>query len=177
MGFAWCIMFGIRWACVIVPFVNLEEMLGIVELSVALSFVCALCVFFLDTVDDIFKRGGASQAGSLATTALINAIALLIGFTWEKSFDHGVLAVSTVSSHPESVRTVLAILVCCVLIRPWRRYLLAKVMYLEARKKARMRTAFTKYAPADRSYAAMPVSDTSASPEGILREWQLRISP
>lgn len=52
-------------------------------------------------------------------------------------------------SNARGMKFMLAIVVCVFVVRPWRRYILTKVMYLEILKQARtqqIRQKVTQYA-------------------------------
>lgn len=140
MCFAWSLLFATRWICVNAPFVNLRSMMGTIQLALILSLVAGFSVFMFDKADDFLKARGDSEAGSLAITTIINALALLVGFTWEKCFDYGVQAISTDlgGAGARGMKFALAIVVGLFVIRPWRRYILTKVLYLEILKKHRI---------------------------------------
>eukprot|EP00930_Biecheleria_cincta_P070073 TRINITY_DN57736_c0_g1_i1.p1 TRINITY_DN57736_c0_g1~~TRINITY_DN57736_c0_g1_i1.p1 ORF type:complete len:649 (-),score=118.95 TRINITY_DN57736_c0_g1_i1:266-2212(-) len=142
MSFAWCFLFATRWICVRSPFVNLESMMGAIQLALILSFVAGTSVFLFDKADDFLKNrpGGDSEAASLAVTTIINSLALLVGFTWEKCFDHGVEAVTAgmEGANARGMKLLLAILVSVFVVRPWRRFILTKVMDMEILKRARI---------------------------------------
>jgi len=164
MSFAWCVLFATRWVCVNVTFVDLESMFGMIQLALILSLFAGVSVFLFDVADDFFKNHGNSEAGSLAVSTIINALALLVGFTWEKCFDHGVKAISARAGHARLNKLVLAAVVAVLVVRPWRRYILTKVMYLELMKKSTLKQRFNNEA-ARSGYSSVPSLEPSPRDE------------
>lgn len=133
MGFAWCTLWGVRWICVIVSFIDMETMIGRIECALILCVFSGSCVMFLDVISDSAKGSGFRSV--LAIETLIEALALLIGFSWEQCFAHGVSVVSSRTPHAHLTKLGLGFAVLLLLVRPWRRYILTKVMYLEEYRK------------------------------------------
>eukprot|EP00931_Biecheleriopsis_adriatica_P091319 TRINITY_DN65205_c0_g1_i1.p1 TRINITY_DN65205_c0_g1~~TRINITY_DN65205_c0_g1_i1.p1 ORF type:complete len:557 (-),score=99.66 TRINITY_DN65205_c0_g1_i1:31-1461(-) len=136
MGFAWCILWGTRAMCVMNPIINLESMMGRVEFALILSIFSGVCVFLLDTIDDTLKLQGGSASNSFAIETIIDSLGLLVGFSWEQCFAHGVAVVSSTTRYVSLMKFVLGICTLSILVRPWRRYILTKVMYLEDYRKS-----------------------------------------
>jgi len=137
MVFAWCLLWATRWLALGLPV--LEELraapatiLGRVLLALVLSTAALLIIFLLDLVED--NAAGARVARVVQN--VVNALCILIGFSWEHCFDGGVEAVVGKFTNPVSMDLALTALVAMVIIPAWRRNILARVLYLEEEQKA-----------------------------------------
>merc|ERR1712222_134949 len=63
---------------------------------------------------------------------IINAIAILVGFSWEHAFDTGVEAIASLTARPVETELFLALFVVILIVPAWRKYILKKVMQLKA---------------------------------------------
>jgi len=137
MCFAWCMIWGTRWVFVKHPIFPIHTMMGHVILCLALSALSCLAVFGLDKVDDMHKGSEDSRTGAQAIQVIVNAIAILVGFSWEQTFDHGVVAVASQTDHPETVKIVMGLCITAVIMPMWRRQILMKSMQLQKLKEER----------------------------------------
>ncbi|CAK9030252.1 unnamed protein product [Durusdinium trenchii] len=138
MTFAWILLFGTKWFLFKVDLFNLETMIGQICHALALSIICGVAVFALDFVDDSMR--GSEQGAKAARKAIrviIQAIAILIGFSWEHCFDAGVADVSFITPHKRTTKFFMGIFVCIFLVPAWRRHILTKVLAYEDMKKNR----------------------------------------
>lgn len=130
MLFAWCLLYATRWlffilatrAGVLVP----NTMMGRIILALAVSVFAAWMVFIMDVIDDAFRAN--SGAGPTAIRTIIQALAILVGFSWEHSFDGGVAAVASCTGSKETAKFVLGTAVFFLLVPAWRRHILTKVI-------------------------------------------------
>jgi len=135
MCFAWALLFSTRWLCFKTGAFGLPSIMGRVCMALILSLFAGLCVFGLDCVDDALKEQGEDrQASAGAIQMLVNSLGILIGFSWEHSFDGGVAAVAGHSSHPEIVKLLMGIGIAGAMTPMWRRHILTKEINLEKRK-------------------------------------------
>lgn len=136
MAFAWILLFGTKWTLIKVEFLNIESMMGQIVHALGLSIFCGLAVFLLDSVDDTVRetKGGA-EAASKAIRVIIQAIAILVGFSWEHCFDAAVADVAFITPHKRLSKFLLGCFVCVFLVPAWRRHILTKVMAYEELKK------------------------------------------
>ncbi|CAE8624224.1 unnamed protein product, partial [Polarella glacialis] len=135
-GFAWSLLFATRYVCVVIPFIKMETMFGRVEFALILSIFAGVTILGLDAVDDAFKASGNDEASGPVIGTIINALGLFVGFSWEQSFSFGVEAVTATTPHKHFVQLAIGTFVFILMVRPWRRFILTKVMYLEEFKKS-----------------------------------------
>lgn len=142
MGFAWCVLWATRWACVVAPMINVESIYGRVLIALLLSVSGCAAVFVLDRIDDM-HRGRAisrtnSQIQAQAISVLVNALGILIGFSWEHSFHGGVEAVASLSTgHREAFNFAGGLIIVFIMTPMWRRFILTKDIALQQLKDER----------------------------------------
>mmetsp|Transcript_133520 Transcript_133520/g.345616 ORF Transcript_133520/g.345616 Transcript_133520/m.345616 type:complete len:618 (-) Transcript_133520:95-1948(-) len=141
MAFAWCILMGARWAWMLNPLLGIEvhTIDGRIMLAITLSLATFFVVYGLDKVDDALRGSSAdTKTAERAIFSIITSVSVLVGFTWEHSFDGAVTAVADMNeNHPRTTKFILGICVFAFLLRPWRRYILKKALQLDDLKKAR----------------------------------------
>lgn len=135
MCFAWAVLWGTRWVCFKVQIVHLPSIMGRVVMALILSAVSCVAVFGLDVVDDAHKGSEDSKGGAQAIQMLVNSLGILIGFSWEHSFDGGVAAVASMSSKPSIVKFILGVVIVAIMTPMWRKHILTKEIALEKRKE------------------------------------------
>jgi len=154
MMFAWSLLWGTRWVhCWLretLPIFNVETMMGRVVLALELSALACVCVFALDVVDDAHRGGEDSQTGARALQTIINALGILVGFSWEHCFEHGVTAVASQSSHQEYVKLAMGLTVVLLISPAWRRHILMKSIMLQQLKEDREKAK--KHGPDGKHY-------------------------
>jgi len=144
MCFAWCVMWGTRWTLVKRPIFHIETIMGRVIMALMLSFCAFIFVFALDRIDDMGK-GADGEPGNAKVQAqviqvIVNALAILVGFSWEHCFDGGVGAIaSEFPKYAVQVKFVLGIAVAILFVPLWRQQILTKeiayVKWKDARTK------------------------------------------
>lgn len=137
MCFAWCTIWGARWIFVKYAWVPVATMFGRVILAFVLSVIACLAVFGLDSVDDMHRGSEDSISGAQAIQVIVNAIAILVGFSWEQCFDHGVVAIASTTEHPDLVKLSFGMGITIVVMPMWRRHILMKSMVLARLKEDR----------------------------------------
>jgi len=138
MAFAWCMLWGTRWFCGTIAIFPTTSVIGRVIIALAVSALAGLAVFGLDTLDDAHSGSEDSRAGAKAIQTLVNALGILIGFSWEHCFDGGVAAVASQTRHHVETTKFAMGLGIAVLVTPmWRRHILTKEMALEKLKEDR----------------------------------------
>lgn len=134
MTCAWCIFFATQyWAVrsqVLEPVGGPHSMGGRVVLALGLSLCAFLAIFGLDKIEDTAK---ASQRDMRSVhrlvKSLVNALGILVGFSWEVSFEGANSAVASLHERRAYiVKVVLAAAVSSVIIPAWRKFVLEKVM-------------------------------------------------
>jgi heme/copper-type cytochrome/quinol oxidase subunit 2 len=149
MTFAWSVLWGTRWAFDWV-FDSANEdrphpsqVMQRVVIALVLSAVACASVFVLDKIDDVSKDqadGSNSEEQAKAIQILVNALAILIGFSWEHSFDGGVAAVASMAEtklQKASAKFGLGLAIAVVMTPMWRKHILTKEMALEQLKSDR----------------------------------------
>mmetsp|Transcript_17636 Transcript_17636/g.50782 ORF Transcript_17636/g.50782 Transcript_17636/m.50782 type:complete len:685 (+) Transcript_17636:57-2111(+) len=153
MMFAWCLMWGSRYAWMATEFMGLNVMAisARIILALGLSFFAFLVTLCLDKVADSVKdkvadsaKSSGEQGGEKAKIAdqlvntIVASIALMVGFIWEHSFDGAVTDVSMLSrDHPRTMKFVLGLLIVAMVIYPWKQFILKKSLQLKELKKHR----------------------------------------
>merc|ERR1712232_726707 len=137
MAFAWSFLWGTRWLFVRYPIFHIHTIMGRVILAMAVSGFALIFVFCLDYIDDNMDSGENAKAAPMAITTAINALSILVGFSWEHSFDGGVAAVAGQTSNPMMTKFVLAVFVFALMVPAWRRYILVRALSLDQIKQER----------------------------------------
>merc|ERR1740123_2690810 len=142
MTFAWSVLWGTRWAFDWV-FDSANEdrphpsqVMQRVVIALVLSAVASASVIVLVKIDDVSKDqadGSNSEEQAKAIQILVNSLGILIGFSWEHSFDGGVAAVASHSTHPEIIKLLMGIGIASAMTPMWRRHILTKEINLEKR--------------------------------------------
>lgn len=135
MSFAWGVLWATRWWCLTIPVFELPSIMGRVIMALMLSAVSCVAVFMLDFVDDMHKGSEDSKAGAQAIQMMVNSLGILIGFSWEHTFDGGVVAVASGTKYPETVKFVMGVAITGLMVPMWRRHILTKEVALEKRKE------------------------------------------
>jgi len=136
MSFAWCLLYFAKWEiCRIVP----EDLLGSPN-TIASRIVLALIIsgisfLIISVLDKLADSSFTKEDVDKAIRMIIDALSILVGFSWEQAFDGGVEAVATRTPYPEVGTLVLALLVAVIVIDPWRTYILSTVLKLEKHKE------------------------------------------
>lgn len=136
MIFAWCLLWATRWLALGWPLLEQVRAApatveGRVMLALVLSGVALLVIFALDVVEDTVE--GARVVRVIQN--IVNALSILVGFSWEHCFDAGVEAVAGATSSPVLVELLFTALVAGIIIPAWRRSVLSRVMYLNEEQK------------------------------------------
>jgi len=147
---AWCTLFGARAVWMLSGMNNTIEVTSIdgrILLAIMLSIGSFVVVYYLDKVDDAMREspGAVNTSAEKAISSIVGAISVLVGFTWENSFDGAVAAVASLNSaHPQFTKFVLGIVVFGGLAIPWRRFILKRALQLEDLKMARDKALLIK---------------------------------
>jgi len=125
-GFAWCMFFGAHWGISYMKITN-EEALLRVALALLLSAISFSVIFLLDKIADMDATG---EAADKAIRTMVEALGILVGFSWEQSFDvatdYAVGGLMTPSLHwPEAIsKLLLSALLCMIVVPAWRWFIL-----------------------------------------------------
>lgn len=129
MGFAWCLFYGAKWMLASYNWTQ-EETLLRVALALLVSFTSFILIFFLDCLAD---SDATDDTVDEAIKQIIEGLGILVGFSWEQSFDQAVGSiVSTVNYFPPAVsKLIMAFVLCIIVIPAWRWYVLPTVQRME----------------------------------------------
>lgn len=125
-GSAWAFFFGVTWALASCKFTSDSALLFVV-LSLFLSAFAFACIFFLNCVQDHYVIEQERELADAALTKMINALGVLVGFSWQQSFQTAltVAATSVEATCPRSVaKLLLSILLVAIVFPAWRMYIL-----------------------------------------------------
>jgi len=142
MCFAWCMMYSARWAWMRYDVLGMH--VGSIDarilLALALSLVSFVLISGLDAIDDLMRAEGRADTSARAIASIVGAISVLVGFSWEHSFDGAVTAIADLNhAHPKTSKFVLGLSVFAFLLRPWSLYILRRAMQLEELKIQRQK--------------------------------------
>jgi hypothetical protein len=134
MCFAWCLLWATKWICKDKLFTH--EIMGRVSLAFVLTSFAAGSVFAVDKIADKMRDNFDGDKETLEFVEeiiriIINSLGILVGFSWEHSFDGSVVGVSQMTPRPVEFELFLGIAVCILILPAWRDYILQKVMLIE----------------------------------------------
>merc|ERR1719359_550423 len=98
-----------------------------VVLALIVSFTAFGIIFVLDKIADLESTGESTDQGIFS---IIGGLGILVGFSWEQSFDGGVEAIAALTSRPLMAECGLALLVTIVVMPAWQKYILKTVIEL-----------------------------------------------
>jgi len=152
MCFAWCLIWATKWLAKM--FSELDnhgvsgslfshEILGRVLLAFMLTAFAAVSVFAVDKTADTMRTNHSGDGDTLLfleeiTRVLVNSLGILVGFSWEHSFDGSIEDVASTTSTPlppPEFQLGLGISICVLILPAWRDYILEKVMLIEVMLK------------------------------------------
>jgi len=138
MTFAWLLQYAGKWeiarSIAMSGFkVEAESITERVIVALAISLLSFLVIFFLDFVSDLEET---QEVADRCIRSIIVALGILIGFSWEYSFDGGVevlvrLAIGWGYEYSIWLKLLLAILVAIVVVPAWRLYIQKKALSYE----------------------------------------------
>jgi len=132
--FSWSIMFSVKWSlhrALVGAGYPSESNCCVQRMFAALvvSFGAFLVIRFLDMLADLDATG---EDVDCAILCIIKALAILVGFSWEQSFDAGTQVVSELVAGPAyyqaCFKLLLAVFVAVIMIPAWRNHLLKKTL-------------------------------------------------
>eukprot|EP00747_Dinoflagellata_sp_TGD_P134395 gnl/TRDRNA2_/TRDRNA2_175316_c0_seq12.p1 gnl/TRDRNA2_/TRDRNA2_175316_c0~~gnl/TRDRNA2_/TRDRNA2_175316_c0_seq12.p1 ORF type:complete len:232 (+),score=60.80 gnl/TRDRNA2_/TRDRNA2_175316_c0_seq12:634-1329(+) len=137
MAFAWCQLYIVKWE-LIKWFPSLgspNQLTALVFLALSVSTGAFSVIFVLDKISDSPITGDQAD---MVIESIINALGILVGFSWEQSFDGGVEIIAALTPDPIVAEMALAVVVAIVVIEPWRRHILQTVIALEERRDKKL---------------------------------------
>merc|ERR1712070_553877 len=133
MSLSWCLFWSTRWVLADSDTLKAnnahpETMEGRILLALTLSGLALSLIFGLDHIQDMGDE--ASEMGSVIQN-FINALSILVGFSWEHSFDFAIESVASKTANPEITKLIFTGAVAFVIVPAWRRHVLVKVIQLD----------------------------------------------
>jgi len=153
MCFAWCLIWATKWLARMFSELDKHqdmsdslfshEILGRVLLAFMLTAFAALSVFAVDKTADAMRTHFSGDRDTLTfleeiTRVIVNSLGILVGFSWEHSFDGSVEDVASTTSTPlppPEFQLFLGLSVCVLILPAWRDYMLEKVMLIDVMLK------------------------------------------
>lgn len=135
MGFAWCVLFGTRaffdsWSFLEEKKITPATIEGRVLLAMAASLFSCAVIVVLDKIEDGLQDSDGEQLHKLLKN-IITGLSILIGFTWEHTFDGCVEAMSSLWSEKLLGKLTMTLTIVVIVVPAWRRFILAKVVDLQ----------------------------------------------
>jgi len=142
-AFSWCMLYTCKWEMTrVAPSVhgltpelsNPNSICSQVILALFISFLAYLLIRAMDVLADQSWTGKKTDQ---ALFTIIQSLAILVGFSWEQSFDGGVEVIASmiVGVDPVTTSLVIAIMITTIVITPWRDYILKKVIKLTQQRE------------------------------------------
>lgn len=122
MCFAWSCFFATQWLVASWRLSGRDPTVVGIVTAILLSYVVFVLIRILDKAADSHFMG---NLGERAVRRVISSFSILIGFSWEKSFDTSVEVVSSyVTAEPLSTKVGLGLLAMFVIMPAWRRWII-----------------------------------------------------
>jgi len=125
----WCFIFATMWLLCAngeSAYKNDNTLLFVV-LAICMSAFAFTVIFVIDSVADRLSHVGNSHHLVDALREVILMCGVLVGFSWEATFDVAEDALAESSPHPRFTRVVMGLLSVAILIPAWRWHLLPMV--------------------------------------------------
>jgi len=161
-GSAWCSFYGVMWAFSHTLLGEPKAMLQVI-IALAVSGIAFISIFVMDKILDNDCFGEDSHTVHHVIDELILAICVLVGFSWEQSFDTAVDVVAErLESHVPTafVKLGMSLILVAIVFPAWRFFILPKELELaeedseEGQRLHRLKTA------AQQHYKLMVDEDT-----------------
>lgn len=141
MGFAWAFLFATRslfdsWSFLQSRKISPLTIEGPIVLAMTLSLFACMIIVILDRFEDNLHDDADDIHKALKNIITgLSILCILIGFTWEHTFDGCVEAISSLFSDPLAIKLFLTFLIVLIVVPAWRKYILAKVVHLEKARR------------------------------------------
>jgi len=130
MCFAFIMFFTGEWAVAHVIVATLptrdETILGL-GLAMVMSIFSFAGIYALDFVDDTTGRGNPRLHRIIGK--VVSALAVLVGFSWERCFDGAIDVLSKTTVDPAIAKMALAAICAALLVPAWRMHMLPMVIH------------------------------------------------
>lgn len=127
MGMAWSYFYSTKWSLGALPVAwnSNTTLLTLVEAVV----VSAICFSFIFVLDKLADAEWTSERVDDCIRAVISAIGILVGFSWEQTFDASVAALASQTDSPTIMKLVLAIACAVIVVPAWKNYMLPVIVH------------------------------------------------
>jgi len=129
MMFGWCSLWATRWAFMQLDFLfDIKAQPGTIPgrllITLLLTIFAVVLVFALDFLRDTMGQVAVGEV----VECMVLALSILVGFSWESSFELAHEAVGQLTPVPTTLNLFLAFAVSLVILPGWRTYILVKVL-------------------------------------------------
>eukprot|EP00746_Dinoflagellata_sp_MGD_P036054 gnl/MRDRNA2_/MRDRNA2_18643_c0_seq1.p1 gnl/MRDRNA2_/MRDRNA2_18643_c0~~gnl/MRDRNA2_/MRDRNA2_18643_c0_seq1.p1 ORF type:complete len:648 (+),score=105.56 gnl/MRDRNA2_/MRDRNA2_18643_c0_seq1:42-1985(+) len=139
MAFAWSLLYAFKWELARFPrFGSPNAMTARLLLAILISFVAFALIYCLDMFAESDLGGHAADD---AIFSIIGGLGILVGFSWEQSFDGGVEVIAALTPNPLLAEVALALVVTTVVMPAWQRYILHTVIKLSEEREEKQNKA------------------------------------
>jgi len=137
MSVAWCFLFSTSWT--VLRATDFEEHEAIESVVLALISTCVSFLIILLALEAIELRykGHPPEIVERSVHAVLESLGILVGFSWERSFDSAIKIISEeVTIMPEAVTKLCLAIALFTLVGPaWRLYILPIVLTLDEEER------------------------------------------
>jgi hypothetical protein len=133
-GSAWCSFYGVHWAFAHTALGEQTAMLQVV-VALVLSGLAFISIFVMDKVldNDWLGEGEHAETATECLDEIILALCVLVGFSWEQSFDTAVVVVANSlrgNVPPAFTKLGMSLVLVAVVFPAWRFFILPKELEL-----------------------------------------------
>jgi hypothetical protein len=130
MVLAWCFFFAGKWELKrVATSMDPNSMTSAVLLALLLSAASFATIFAFDWLEDLESTG---REFDRALVSIISALGILVGFSWEQSFEGALMRLASLTEHPSFSEFALAFVVALIVVPAWRKYILTTCAKAEA---------------------------------------------
>lgn len=122
-GIAWCFFYGTYWTVAAAALTDQDAMLQVI-IAIIISGMSFTVIWLFDKLED---SGALGHSADKAILAIIDALGILIGFSWEQSFD---VAVDVISEDVDKyipktfARLIMSFALATIVFPAWKAYIL-----------------------------------------------------
>lgn len=149
-GMAWCFFYGTFWTVAATGCTDQDAMLQVI-IAIIISAISFSVIWGFDKIED---SGVLGHSADKAILAIIDALGILIGFSWEQAFD---VAVDVISEDVDKyipktfAKLIMSIMLCTIVFPAWKNYILPTEIELQkettglGQKRKRFRDKLDKH--------------------------------
>jgi len=139
-GMAWCFFYGTYWIVAATGWTDQDAMLQVI-IALFVSAISFSVIWGFDKIEDFNKKTNLlGEFVDKAILAVIDALGILIGFSWEQSFD---CAVDVISEDVDKfipktfARLIMSLLLTLIVFPAWKGYILPTELELKEESTGR----------------------------------------